>query len=65
MEGGKVQQVLELAKFLEANARLWLPDGTPRILGADEAIDLIEQARREGRLIEILASTRAKAASGQ
>ena len=74
---GKVEQVLELVKFLEANprgtnydytrvgrivplvvspfvewlwdrsARLWLSDGTPRILSSDEALNLMEQARRK------------------
>jgi hypothetical protein len=75
---GKVEQVLELFKFLKVNprgtnydyttiqhivplvvspfvewlwdrsARLWISDSTPRILSADEALDLIERARGSG-----------------
>jgi hypothetical protein len=31
----------------DRSERLWLSDGTPRILSANEALDLVERARRK------------------
>jgi hypothetical protein len=47
---GGVRRIIPLvvSPFVEwiwdRSARLWLPDGTPRILSADEALALTEQA---------------------
>jgi hypothetical protein len=48
---GGVRRIVPLvvSPFVEwlwdRSARLWLSDGTPRILSAGEALDLMEQAR--------------------
>jgi hypothetical protein len=33
----------------ERSNRLWLPDGTPRILSVSEALDLLREARRKSQ----------------